>query len=612
MPAPWPMIITIVILLITVVFFIYGKIRSDLVAIAALLALTLCGILTPAEAFSGFSNPIIFTIGSMFIVSGAIVRSGLANTISTSIVRLAGDNQKILFMLIMLITAMIGSLVSNTGTVAIMMPIVGSLAMALNVGASRFLMPLAFMAGIGGMLTLVGNPPNMVVNDVYVKAGYESLKLFSFLPIGIICMIFGVFILSPVTSVYLARREAKKGEKPSKKNPLQDLADKYKLTQNIYQVKVPSGSPAAGKSLSDLQLTAYEVVVHEIQRRTKRGLTTSQVQIVPEAATVIMHGDVLSVLGTFDAVHAAADHYGLIFSDSKKTNYKFDSIGIGELIIMSASRLVNTTIKDSGLRTQFGITVLGIQRGDKFILDNLKDQVINSGDALLVQGTWDNINRLDAESRNWVVVGKPIEQQTVTLNHKIPFVTLIILGMVMIMATGVLPTVVAAMLAAFAVIAIGCFRNMRDAYTFISWDTLIMIACMLPLAIAMEKTGIVAIAGERMASIGMAYGPLAALAVIYLITSLLNTVISFTPLALLIAPIAMDIALKLHCNPLPFMFAVAAAAGLCFASSFSTPSNALVVSAGRYSFMDYLKIGLPLQLGLGIILIFAIPVLFPF
>jgi di/tricarboxylate transporter len=329
---------------------------------------------------------------------------------------------------------------------------------------------------------------------------------------------------------------------------------------------------------------------------------------------VLEAGDRLLVAGTEDAVRSVASSHGLTMMDisrDKQSTYSFHSIGIAELVIMSGSRLINSTIIDSNLREQFGVTVLGIQRGGKYILENLKDQEIHSGDALLVQGTWENIGRLGADSQNCVVVGRPMEH-VAAKTTKIPMVVAIIVTMIIVMATGLIPTVLAALLAGFAMIAIGCFRNIRDAYSFIGWETLIMISCMLPLATAMEKTGIVAFVGEHMASVGTAYGPLAALAIIYLVTSLLNIVISFTPLALLIAPIAMDIALKLNCNPLPFMFAVACAAGLCFASSFSTPSNAMVVSAGRYTFMDYVKIGLPLQLLLGVILIFMIPLLFPF
>lgn len=611
-----PMLITIAVLLVTVVLFVHGKIRSDLIALCALLGLMATGILTPSEAFTGFANPIIFTIAAMFVISGAIVRSGLAGMVSNSILKVAGTNQNVLFFLTMIITALIGALVSNTGTVAIMMPIVGSMALAVNASPSRFLMPLAFMAGIGGMLTLIGNPPNMVVNDVYVKAGYESLKLFSFLPIGIVCMLFGVFILTPVTSWLLAKRSSKKGEVEEGKNFLQSLADKYSITQNIYKVFVPDFSTAVGKCLMELNFTgSFGVVVQEISRKKKRGFSSTHSQISPGAQTVIEAGDEISVIGTFESVDALVRKYDFVITEtpgSHKDPHRFDSIGICELVVMSASRLVNSTVGQSGLREKFGVTVLGIQRGNQYIIENLKDQELLSGDALLVQGTWENINRLDKDSQNWVVVGKPMQYAADTLKEKIPFVVLILAGMIFIMATGLIPTVLAALIAAVLMVAVGCFKNMQEVYSFVNWETLIMIACMLPLATAMDKTGIVGIVGKYMSVVGDAYGPLAALAVIYMVTSLLNIVISFTPLTLLIAPVAMHIAHELNCDPLPFMFAVATAASMCFASSFSTPSNALVVSAGRYTFMDYLKIGLPLQLLLGVIMIFAIPFLFPF
>ncbi|MDR2870648.1 MAG: SLC13 family permease [Deferribacteraceae bacterium] len=603
------MILTIAILLVTVAFFIHGKVRSDLIAICALLCLMSFGILTPAEAFAGFANPIIFTIAAMFIISGAITRSGLAALVSSSVLKLAGTNQNVLYFLTMLITALIGALVSNTGTVAIMLPIVGSMALAMNASQSRFLMPLAFMSGMGGMLTLIGNPPNMVVNDVYVKAGFESLTLFSFLPIGIICMIFGMFILTPVTSYLLARRSAKKGETGAGKGFLANLADKYSILQNAYKLRATSALP----SLKELNLTnAFGVTVQEIVRKKKRGGFSSIDHIVPTANTVIMPSDEVSVMGTLANVTLMAEKYGLSVEESDSNAYHFDSIGICELVIMSASRLVNATVAESGFREKYGVTVLGIQRGGEYILDNLKDQQLHSGDALLMQGKWESINRLDNESAHWVVVGKPMQYATETNTKKIPIVLGVLVAMIAVMATGVIPTVLAALLAAVLVIITGCFKNMRETYSYINWETLIMVSCLLPLATAMEKTGVVGIVGEHMSSIGFAYGPLVALAVIYIVTSLLNIIISFTPLTLLIAPIAMHIALALGCDPLPFMFAVAAAAGLCFGSSFSTPSNALVVSAGRYTFMDYLVIGLPLQLLLGVVLIIAIPMIFPF
>ncbi len=617
----WSIAVTLIVLALTVVFFTLGKFRSDMVAVCALLALMLFGVLTPQEALSGFSNSIIITIAGVFIIGGAIVRSGLANAISGKILKLAGDNQHLLFMLIMLITAAIGSLVSNTGTVAIMMPVVVSLSMAINVSPSRFLMPLAFMSAIGGMLTLIGNPGNMVVNDVYVKAGFPTLTLFSFLPVGIVSMVFGLFVLAPVTSFFLARRKNEKGERKDKGATLKDLADKYQLSQNTYEITVPEQSPMAGQNLISLNLTGkYGVIIQEILRkRNSRPFGSPRAQqIVPGPHTVIQAGDVLHVVTSLKSAMAMADAYRLKLRSPDDPQcaggrYRFDAIGICELVLMSSSRLVNRTVAETNLREQFGVSLLGIQRGDQYILENVKDQTIQSGDALLVQGTWENLARLDEYSKHWVVVGRPQEQLgSASRREKIPLVAIVILLMIFSMALNLLPTVVSVMLAAMVLIAGGCFRNVEEAYSAINWDTLVMIACMLPMAIAMEKSGLIGIVSTRMTALGAAYGPHVALALVYGVTSLLNIFISATPVALLVAPVAIQIALDLNFSALPFIFAVATASCMCFASPFSTPSNALVMSAGRYTFFDYVKIGLPLQILMGIVMVPVLPLLFPF
>ncbi len=617
----WTMIFTIAVVSVTVIFFMLGKFRSDVVALGALLSLVLLGVLTPGEALAGFSSTIILTIAGVFVIGGAIVRSGLAHAVSDRILKTAGTNQSLLFMLLMLITALIGSMVSNTGTVAIMMPIVTSLSLALKASPSRFLMPLAFMSSIGGMLTLIGNPGNMVVNDVYVKSGHESLTLFSFLPVGLVCLAFGLVVLAPVTYYYLARRKNEKGEPRDKGLTLTDLAEKYHLASHLYRVSVPAGSPMSGQSLVDLNLTGvYGILVQEIRRDRKHGgFGPPQIsQIAPGPSVVIESGDTIYVLGAPEKVEALASDFGLRRislgpEDDLRDKYTFDSIGICELVLMSSSRLVNLTVAEAGLREQFGLVVLSIQRGDKYIMDDLRDQVLQSGDALLVQGAWENIARLSRYSPHWVVVGRPWDQAgTGGLRSKIPYVSVVILIMIVSLATGFLPTVAAVLLAALALGAGGCFKNVEDAYSAINWETVVMIACLLPLATAMEKTGLVGQASEFMTGFALAHGPLAALAMIYALASVMNILISGTPVALLVAPVAIKVAVDLGVSPLPFVFAVATSSCMCFASPFSTPSNALVMSAGRYTFFDYLKIGLPLQALMGLVMVMALPRLFPF
>ncbi|MDL2269266.1 SLC13 family permease [Desulfosarcina sp. OttesenSCG-928-A07] len=615
----WPTILTIGVIIGTVIFFVMGRFRTDLIALCALMCLMVGGVLTPAEALTGFSNNIILIIAGMFVVGGAIVNSGLASVISGRILKLAGSNRMLLFMLIMFISGMVGAMVSNTGTVAIMMPIVVSMAYSVDMSPSRFLMPLGFMSSMGGMFTLIGNAPNMVANEVYVRAGYPSLELFSFFPIGVVCFAFGMVILVPATYWYLSRRKGD-AKKPEANAPtMRELADKYQLARHMCKMEVPETSPIVGQTLMRLGLTnRFGVAIQEIRRKKKSHFPlpgTYTEQISPGPQTAIQAGDILYGVGAVADMERLGSEFGLhlsVCNDDLDDSYLFDAIGICELVIMSSSRLIGLTVAESGLREQFGVTLLGIQRGSRYILENITAQTVHAGDAFLVQGSWKDIARLDEASQHWVVVGRPQDDTQSDKQGTRIFVAVTLIAMIAVMALNILPTVTAVMLAALIMILGRCFRNMEDVYTCINWETLIMIACMLPLAIAMEKIGLINVIATHMTAVGVHYGPYIALALVYAVTSALNIIISFTPLTLLIAPVALKIAVALNLNPLPFILAVATAASMCFASSFSTPSNALVVSVGRYTFMDFLIIGLPLQILLGIIMVFFLPICFPF
>lgn len=617
----WHGVITLLVLALTVTSFISGKFRADITALCALLALMITGVLSPAEALSGFSNPVIPSIAALFVISGTIVRSGLATRAGERIIKLGNGNQNLLFMLIMLVTIIIGSMVSNTGTVAIMMPIVGGVAHSLGVSQSRFLMPLAFMSSVGGMLTLIGNPCNMVVNDMYAAAGYEPLTLFSFLPVGLVCLGFGMLVIAPATAIYLRKRKSQSGKTRHKAGLLSALADKYHLAENLYELTVPASSAMAGKTLAQLDLPAsYGAFIQEIRRRrdNRRRKDGDWEQFDPPAQTVVRPHDTLLMLGQGDKVYSLAEAFKLGISnpDNKNTanrKYVFDSLGICELVLMSSSRMVNRTVEESGLRQQFNITVLGIQRKDKYIMEDLKKQVLNAGDALLVQGTWEDLQHLSDYSEHWVVVGRPQDYAASRpVRGKIPYVLTVLVLMMAVMGTGLLPTVATLLLAAVALGVGGCLRNMEETYSSISWETLVMVGCMLPMAVALKKIGAVSVVADLVIVMGGQYGPWLALAVIYAATSLLNIVISSTPIAVVAAPVALKVAVVLGVSPLPFMFAVATAACMCFASPFSTPSNALVVSAGGYTFLDYLKIGFPLQALMGVVMVLTLPLLFPF
>ena len=616
------MLVTFLILLATIVLFVINIVRSDIVALCALLLLMLFGILTPAEALSGFSSSILVMMIALFVVGGAIFQTGLAKNISSRILRLAGDSQTKLFVLVIIGTSMIGGFISNTGTIAIMLPIVVSMASSSGSSSTRLLMPLAFAGSLGGMLTLIGTPPNLIVHDTLVKAGHKGLSFFSFLPIGVICIALGVVLLLPLSKLLI-----KKGEKneDEKQKSLSDLATEYRIAQSLYRLKVKQDSTAAGKRLRELAIPAkYGIHVLEIRRSvTSQSLFASTVveQIIAEAETVLLTGDALYVSGNFKNIRQLADNYGFDLMDSNETDEKtpvfagqlrFDSIGIAEVILLPKSNLVNLMVRESGFYEKYKVSILGIQRRADYILHNLRDEKMYPGDVLLVQGEWKNIERLSSDSMDWVVMGQPLREAPKTKRGKEITAALIMVLMITTMVFEVVPPVTSVLAAAILMVLTGCFRNVEDAYQTINWQSVVLIGSMLPVGIALEKTGATGFITQGLVDGIGGYGPLVLLAGIYFSTSMLTLFISNTATAVLFAPIALHAAEVVHVSPMPFMFAVSVAASMCFASPFSTPPNALVMSAGRYTFMDYVKVGLPMQIIFGIVMVIVLPLLFPF
>ena len=621
------MITTLIILALSAVFFVNGKLRSDLVALCALVLLIVFNILTPEEALSGFSNPIVIMMVGLFVVGGAIFKTGLAKMISSKILRLAGKSELKLFILIMMVTAFIGAFVSNTGTVALMLPIVVSMAASANISPGRFLMPLAFASSMGGMATLIGTPPNLVVDEVLSNAGFTDLSFFSFTPIGVICVLIGLVVLIPLSKFFLVKKEDGKDTKTTTGHSPKELAKKYQLSDNLYRIQIRPGSRSGGKKLQELNITqAYNLSILEIRRQSSsqgRFLKTVD-QSLAGPHTELQENDILYVFGPFEKVNQFAKEQNLELTDTHVSEYvegaeveklSVREIGIAEVLLMPDSKLINKAVKDSGFRDKYSVNILGIQRKGEYILNDIKDIKMHAGDILLIQGTWDSIARMSQKQSQWVVLGQPLEEASkVTLDYKAPVAALIMVLMIAAMVFDFIPIppVAAVIIAGILMVLTGCFRNVEEAYKTINWESVVLIAAMLPMSLALEKTGASNLISEKLVSGLGDYGPLVLMAGIYFTTSLLTMFISNTATAVLVAPIALQSAIAINVSPYPFLLAVTVGASMCFASPFSTPPNALVMSAGKYTFMDYVKVGLPLQIVMGIVMVFILPLLFPF
>jgi len=619
------MIATLIILLISAILFVSGKVRSDLVALCALLALLLCQILTPAEGLAGFSNTTVIMMIGLFIVGGGIFQTGLAKMIGSKVMTLAGNSELRLFLLVMIVTSAIGMFVSNTGTVALMLPIVVSMAAAAGFSPRRLLMPLAFASSMGGMMTLIGTPPNLIVSDTLQNAGFDALGFFSFLPVGLVTLLVGILYLLPATKMLTAKEKTKEKKKGGKS--LKELVSEYGITDNLFRVHIKSDdSQAIGKTVVDLNIyREYGINVLELRRSTGQNRFVRTVnQQLASPDLVLKQNDVLYLSGEPEQIERFASDYTLRLLDrhtdeidgsSSNASMDFFDIGVAEILIMPSSSMINRTIIDAGFRSKFAVNVLGIRRKQEYILHDLGEVKMHDGDVLLVQGAWKDIARMKNESTNWVVLGEPLEAASkVTLDHKAPVAAVIMVAMIVMMVVEGIPVapVTSVLLAAVLMVITGCVRSVEAAYKTINWQTIVLFAAMLPMSTALEKTGVSEMISNGIVTGLGGSGPLLLLAGIYAATSVMTIFISNTVTAVLMAPIALQCAMQIGVSPVPFMFAVTVAASMCFASPFSTPPNALVMSAGQYTFMDYVKVGLPLQILMGVVMVLVLPLFFPF
>lgn len=617
---------TLIILVITVALFIWGRVRADIVALTALAALLVLGILTPAEALAGFSSPIVIMMIGLFVVGGAIMQTGLAKLTGNKLMALSRGNETITFLLVMLVTSFIGAFVSNTGTVALMMPIIMSIAAGSGMQSSRFLMPLAFAGSLGGMLTLIGTPPNLVIDEVLTEGGYQPLAFFSFFPVGIIVIAIGIIVLMPLSKIFLSKKQSGKKKKQGKS--LDDLVDEYQLLDNLHRYIVPSRRPFAaidengeqmdivGKTLKDLSIQKkYGVSIIEIrnEKKSRLGLVKDVSQNMAKSSSTIQVHDTLYIIGEEEKMKRFASDYGL--RKMKDVKIDFYDLGLTEIVVMPTSNFAGLRIGDANLRKRFGINVLGVKRGDEYITDNLIATKLHVGDMLLVQGEWTNLAHLATDTSNWVVIDQPEKiADKVLLDYKAPVAAAIMLLMIAMMVFDFIPVapVTAVIIAGLLTVFAGCFRNVEAAYKTINWESIVLIAAMMPMSTALEKTGASALVSQGLVESLGSMGPTALLAGIYFTTSLMTMFISNTATAVLMAPIALVAAQQVGVSPYSFLFAVTLGASMCFASPFSTPPNALVMKAGGYTFMDYVKVGLPLQIIIGVVMTFVLPLLFPY
>ena len=619
MPVDQGALTVFLILAVTIALFVSDRIRLDLVALMSAAALVLTGILTPSQALAGFGDPLVVMIASLFVVSGGMFQTGVAQRLGLWLGRVAGDGEARLILLIMLITAPLSAIMSSTGTVAVMLPVVVTLAWRARISPSKLLIPLAFASLLGGMLTLIGTAPNVVVAELLIAQGREPFGFFSFTPVGLAVFVVGAAFMVLVGRRWLPSRAPTDPGAREEHVSLSELVDRYGLPARLFRLHLPPGHDLVGARLGELHWSSrhqVQVLAVDAEPDTLRGRLRGRPAASKsvDADTVIEQGDRILVQGHPDHVHELERELGLQVEvlDRFDDDVMPRDLGVIEVLPTPRSRWLDHTLAELHFRERFRVQVVAVQRGGATVTEGLAQLRLRFGDTLLVQGPRAAIEALRREPADVVVLAEP-EDTAVSREaaRKAPIAIAIMLGMLLAMTLGWTSTVMAAGLAAIAMIITGCL-SMEQAYRSMSWQSVVLIAGILPMATALQVTGGMQLVVDGVVAVVGPHGPLALLVGMFLLTSLASQVISNTATAVLVAPIAYQAAVTLGVSPYPLLMTVALAASTAFATPVASPVNTLVLGVGQYRFSDFLRVGVVMQLLALLVLTLVVPRLFPF
>ncbi len=612
-----------IILLGTTICFLIPAFRPDLVALSSLLALKLSGLLTVEETFAGFSNSVVVMIAALFVVGEGVFQTGLAEKAGKILVKWSGSSEFRLTILMLVLVAFLSAFLSNTGTVAILLPVVVMLSRSMQLHPGKLLMPLAFASSMGGTLSLIGTAPNLLARQSLLDYGYGGLSFFSFTPIGLVILLVGTAYLW-----FLGRRWL---DKPTEKEVRDrgpvvfnsaELLEQYQVSPYIHALQVPAKNEAIGKTLRELQWPGvYDLTVLEVIRkerdsllRVPRGRNTVSRRFTAGPNYMVRGGDILIVFAEKESLQKFLEETGLqMVKPSFPGEYDLESSNLAEVILTPHSRLNNYTLSDIHFRDKYGLTVLALKHQYREARRPAPGEELVYGDALLVHGKWEDIDLLAQEKSDLVVLRHEAKEAVLSGHGPRPVIAAIIVSaMLLLMVLEWLPVVVTAVLAAMLMLFSGCVRNMEQAYRSVNWQTIVLIAAMLPMATALEKTGGIAFMSASLIAALGTIGPVAVLAGLYLVASAFSQFISNTATAVLLYPVAIMAAQKLGVSPIPLVMAVAFSASMAFATPVATPPNAMVMAAGKYSFFDFMRVGIPMQLLIAFVAVLLLPLFFPF
>ena len=604
-------LIVFLLLGVTVALFASNRVRLDVVAVMAMLVLMMSDVLSPRDALSGFGDPVVLLIAGLFVVSEALFRTGVAHGIGNWLVSTAGGGEVRLLIAMMLVVAGLSAFMSSTGAVAIFIPVALTLARKSGIHASRLLMPIAIASLIGGMLTLIGTPPNLVVSTELERNGLDSVGFFAFTPIGLLVLIAGIVYVIFAGQRMLRPPKVNDEIATQSGRSIRELAEAYGVSNRVHFLRVLPASPLVGETVANAHLRVrFGITVGAIVRPAGRA-SRQIISAMPHRE--ILADDELILLSEYGKTERIPTELRLEevdLGESWRSRVAQD-LGLVEVLLTPDSQLIGKTIREVPFRTRHRLIVLAVQRMGEPLDGDPLDVPLQFGDTLLMTGGWEEIRRLQSDAHNFMVMSLPVELDDVAPNRrKAPVAIAIVLCMLGLMTLKVFPAVTAVLLAAFALVLTRCL-SMKDVYSAMSWESLILIAGMLPMATALQQTGGVDLIVDGFLNVLGDQGPLALMAGLFIVTTTLSLFISNTATTVLIAPIAIAVASDLGVSPYTFLMTVAIAASAAFSTPVASPVNTLILAPGGYRFMDFVKVGVPLQLIVMVVTLVAVPIVFP-
>jgi len=585
--------LTLGIIVFTLIIFATEKLRVDVVALLVLLTVGLTGLVGSKEVFSGFSNSAVITVWAVYIVSAGLFKTGVADIMGKFILRIAGMNEMRLIAVIMITCGSMSAFMNNVGATAMLLPAVVSIAKQAKIPVSKLLIPLSFSSLMGGGLTLIGTPANILAADIVTEHGLPSFGFFDFMPLGLV-----VFATGIIYMILIGRHLL-----PSRQSP-QDQKVSNQLRPYIGEAKVLSDSKLAGKTLFDSKLGAdYDLTVIGIVRKNKKKTTLHR-------NTRIHADDILLVEGSIDRLMQASEELGLgIDSEHPLDLDEMDqnNMHIFEATLAPRSSLVGRNPVTVAFRDRYGFTVLAIRRHGEIITKRLRDVKLRFGDALLLQGPRDRFPALQQGGDFLILEAIKVPR---SVRHKIPISIAILVSVILLVLFAGIDIALAMVMGAVAMVLTGCL-TIEEAHESIDWRTVFLVAGMLPLGIAMETTGTARyIADSMLGAIG-GWGPVAALGAVYLLAALVTQPMSNAAAMVLVVPIALDTAMSLGANHLTFTLAVVVGGVTSFLTPVGHKANVLVFGPGGYKFFDYARVGFLLTVILFIVTMLTLPIFFP-